>query len=88
MLAAAATVPPPMDRVFASAAVPAPLAAPVCYSFSATSRDRPHRSASRIVGPSPACTIRSGASIAANNAAGLWAIFTSEVSCSVRLMRA
>jgi len=81
MLSAPATIPPTMDRVFASAAVPAPFLAPVSFTFSATKAASPHRSASRIVGTSPACAIRPGPSNAANSPAGLWETFTSEVPC-------
>ncbi|KUJ35005.1 hypothetical protein ADL25_39430 [Streptomyces sp. NRRL F-5122] len=69
MLSAAATIPPTIDRAFASAAVPAPFYAPVSFTFSAARAGRPHRSASRIVGTSPVCAIRSGASNAANSSA-------------------
>ena len=87
MLSAPAIMPPTIDRAFASAAVPAPFLAPVSFTFSATNRGRPHRSASRIIGMSPACAIRSGSSNAANSAAGLWETFTYEVPCFVGLMR-
>lgn len=86
MLSAPATMPPTIDMAFASAAVPAPFFAPVRWTFSATSRGRPHRSASRIVGTSPACAIRSGSSNAAKSSAGLWETFTYEVPCFVGLV--
>lgn len=81
MLSAPATIPPTMLMAFASAAVPAPFFAPVNFTFAATRAASPHRSANRIVGTSPACAIRSASSNAANNSAGLWETFTSEVPC-------
>lgn len=80
MLSAPATIPPTMLMAFAPAAVPAPFFAPDSFTFAATRAGSPHRSASRIVGTSPACAIRSGSSNAAN-IAGLWETFTSEVPC-------
>jgi hypothetical protein len=88
MLSAPATIPATTDIAFASAAVPAPFFAPVSFTFSDTSRGRSHRSASRIVGTSPACAIRFGSSNAANTAAGLWEDFTDEVPCWLGLMEA
>jgi hypothetical protein len=65
----------------ASAAAPAPFFAPLSFTFPATSRDSPHRSASRITGTSPACAIRFGSSNAAETAAGVWETCISEVPC-------
>lgn len=88
MLSAPATIRATMDRAFASAAVPAPFLAPVSLTFSATSRGRSHRSASRTAGISPACAIRFGSSNAANTVAGLWEDFTHEVPCWLSLLEA
>lgn len=50
-------------------------------TFSVTSRGRPHRSASRITGTSPACAIRFASSNAAETAARVWEPCISEVPC-------
>ncbi len=81
MLSAPAAIPPTMLMAFAPAAVPAPFFAPVNFTFADTRAGKSHRSASRIVGTSPACAIRSASSNAANSSAGLWETFTSEVPC-------
>jgi hypothetical protein len=60
---------PTHDSAFTSAAVPAPLATPTSFTFSATRAGRAHRSADRIVGMNPACVIRSGSSNVANSSA-------------------
>ncbi|MFF8611531.1 hypothetical protein [Streptomyces sp. NPDC015350] len=66
MESAPAIMPPTMLIAFA----------PVKRSFSATRADRPHRSASRNTGTSPACAIRFGSSNAAKARAGPWEDFT------------
>ena len=81
MLSAPAAMPPTMLVTFASAAAPAPFFAPVSFTFSATSRGSPHRSASRITGTSPAYAIRFGSSNAADTAAGVWEACIYEVPC-------
>ncbi|MFB6878920.1 hypothetical protein [Streptomyces sp. NPDC056323] len=53
------------------------------FTLAATSRDRPHRSASRITGTSPACAIRFESSNAADTAEAAWEDRISRVSsCS------
>lgn len=69
MLSAPATIPPTIDRALTSAAVPAPLATPTSFTFSAN----------RIVGMNPAYAIRSGSSNAASNSADLRSTFTTEM---------
>ncbi|SCE31657.1 hypothetical protein GA0115234_107681 [Streptomyces sp. DvalAA-43] len=69
MLSAPAAMPPTMPVTLASSEAPAPFFAPVSLTFSLTSRGRPHRSASRITGTSPACAIRFVSSKAAETAA-------------------
>lgn len=81
MLSAPAAMPPTMLVALASAAAPAPFFAPASFTFSATSRDSPHRSASRSIGTSPACAIRFGSSNAAETAADVWETCISEVPC-------
>lgn len=71
MLSAPEAMPETMLVTLASAAAPAPLFAPVSFTFSVTSRDSPHRSASRSTGTSPACAIRFGSSNTAEIAAGV-----------------
>jgi hypothetical protein len=70
-----------MVVTLASAAAPAPFFAPVSFTFSATSRDSPHRSVSRSTGSSPAYAIRFGSSNAAETAAGVWETCIYEVLC-------
>jgi hypothetical protein len=75
MLSAPVAIPPTMLVTLASADAPAPLVPPVSFTFSATSRDKPHRSASRITGRSPAYAIRFRSSNTAETAAGVWETF-------------
>lgn len=70
MLSAPATIPATMLVILASAAAPAPFAAPVSFTFCVTRSDSPHRSASRITGTSPACATRFGSSNTADTARG------------------
>ena len=81
MLSAPAAIPATMLVTLASATAPAPFLTPVTRTFPATSRVRPHCSASRITGTSPACAIRFRSSNAAETAAGVWEVCISEVPC-------
>ncbi|MFF7534127.1 hypothetical protein ACFZB2_34170 [Streptomyces bobili] len=84
MLSAPATMPPTMLVALASAAAPAPFFAPLSFTFPATSREGPHRSASRITGTSPAYATRFGSSNEADTAEAAWEDCISRVlSCSV-----
>jgi hypothetical protein len=77
-------MPATMLVTLASAAAPAPFFTPVSFTFWATSRDRPHRSARRSIGTSPACAIRFVSSNAADTAEAAWEDCISRVfSCSV-----
>ncbi|WP_425574887.1 hypothetical protein [Streptantibioticus ferralitis] len=81
MLSAPAAMPTTMLVTLASGAAAAPFFVPVSLSFSATSRGRQHRSASRTTGTSPAYASRFGSSNAAETAAGVWETCISEVPC-------
>ncbi|MGI5143230.1 MULTISPECIES: hypothetical protein [unclassified Streptomyces] len=70
-----------MLATLASADALAPFFVRVSLTMSATMRESPHRSASRITGTSPAHAIRFGSSNAAETAAGVWETCISEVPC-------
>ncbi len=73
---------PGQQRGYARPAHPGTSCAPpVNLAFFATSRGRPHRSASRITGTSPAGVIGFGSSNAAETAADVWETCISEVPC-------
>ncbi|OKJ35039.1 hypothetical protein AMK22_17555 [Streptomyces sp. CB01580] len=81
MLSAPTTIPAMMLATLAAGEAPAPFLAPVSLTFAATSRGRPHRSASRITGTSLACAIRFVSSNTAETAAGVWETCIYEVPC-------
>ncbi|MFH8553894.1 hypothetical protein ACH4FE_09785 [Streptomyces celluloflavus] len=87
-LSAPVAMPPTMLVTFASAAAPAPSLTSVNLTFSVTSRGRPHCSAGRITGTSPARATRFGSSNAAETAAGVWETCISEVPCRLRVPEA
>ncbi|MDV9203080.1 hypothetical protein, partial [Streptomyces sp. Wh19] len=61
-----------MPVTLASAAAPAPFPAPLSLTFPTVSRASPHRSASRIIGTSPAYATRLASSNAADTAETAW----------------